>query len=479
MAKKFLLAVCCLLFANNTLAAERLELTLSEAINISLKENLSLSAQRLNPKIAEGDVIFREGEFDPNVELNATEYYKKSPEASILTGTDERITTGDLGLSGKVNTGTTYELKWTNERVRSNLGFLTINPYYTSELVLTMTQPLLKGIGKEVQESNLNIAKNNYEISRLSLDDKATSIVADTAKAYWDLAFARNDLKVAVISLELAQNLLAEAKAKIEAGLLAPVEIYKAEAEVSLREEALLKAKKLLLDAADRLRVVINLKDWQTELIPVEKIPAPSEIQPADKAIEMALNNRMDYKQAFIDYKNKEILRKYYDNQKYPDLNLTGSVGLNGLNGTYDNTLDKLSSHDFYSWQFGLSLKIPLGNRTAEGNYLKAKHEEEKSAIAFKILEQKINAEVREAWRSAQLASETITASKKTRTAAEKRLEAEEGRFKVGMATLNDVLKFQEEYAKALSSEKKAEIDYAKAIIEFEKVKGTLGQTIY
>ena len=66
--------------------------------------------------------------------------------------------------------------------------------------------------------------------------------------------------------------------------------------------------------------------------------------------------------------------------------------------------------------------------------------------------------------------------NKKTRTAAEKRFEAEEGRFKAGMATLNDVLKFQEEYAKALSSQKRAEVDYAKATVELERIKGTLGQ---
>ena len=457
-------------------AADRLELTLSEAINMSLRENLSLAGERINPKIAEADIKFRKGEFDPNIDLKATESYKKSSSPSLLTGSEERMANGDISLGGKVNTGTTYELKWANERSKSNSPYLTTNPYYTSALVLTMTQPLLKGIGKEVQESNLNVAKNNYEASRLSLDDKSIGIIADTAKAYWDLAFARYDFEVAELSLKLAQNLLAEAKAKIDAGLLAPVEIFKAEAEASLREESLLKAKKLVFDMADRLRVVINMKDWQAELIPIEKTPIPTDIQPVEKATDTAFNNRKDYKQASIEYKNKEILRKYFDNQKYPDLNLIGSAGLNGLNGAYDNTLDRLGSRDYYSWQFGLSLRIPIGNSAAEGTYLKAMHEEEKSGITLKILEQKITAEVREAWRTVQLASETISATKKTRTAAEKRFEAEEGRFKVGMATLNDVLKFQEEYAKALSSGKKAEVDYAKAIVELERIKGTLGQ---
>lgn len=461
----------------DSFAAEKLELTLGEAINISLKENLSLAQERINPKIAEGDIIFRKGEFDPNLRLSISDSFKKREMPYLyIPGAEERVFSYDAAIEGKINTGTTYELKWNNDRIKGT-GY-TLSPYYTSDLTLTVTQPILNGLGKSIQESNLNVARNNLDIARLRFTDRGIEIISDTSKAYWDLAFSRHDLEVAELSLKLAQNLLAEVKAKIDSGLLAPVEIYKAEAEVSLREEALLKAKKIALDAADRLRVVMNLKDWQSELMPVEKTPVLSEIQPVESAIDTAFNNRKDYKQAAIDYKNKEILRKYFDNQKYPDLNIIGSVGLNGLNGTYDNTIDKLSSRDYYSWQFGLSLRIPIGNRAAEGNYLKAKHEEEKSAIALKIIEQKITTEVREAWRSAQLASETIIASKKTRTAAEKRLEAEEGRFKVGMATLNDVLKFQEEYAKALSSEKKAEIDFAKAIVEIERVKGTLAQTI-
>ncbi|TAL26843.1 MAG: TolC family protein, partial [Nitrospirae bacterium] len=473
----FFAASAFLLFCSGDIfAAERLELTLSEAINMSLKENLSLAGERINPKIAEADIKFREGEFDPNVDLKATESYRKSRSASLLLGTEERTANGDISLGGKVNTGTTYELKWANERVRSNSGYLTTNPYYTSELALTMTQPLLKGIGKDIQESNLNVARNNYEASRLILDEKSIGIIADTARAYWDLTFARNALKVAGFSLELAQNLLAEVKAKIDAGALASVEVYKAEAEVSLREEAHLKAGKLALDAADKLRVIMNLKDWLVELIPIEKTPEPFDIPPVEASIDTALNNRKDYKQAAIAFRNKEILKKYFDNQKYPDLNIIGAVGLNNLNGTYDKTVDGLDSRDYYSWQFGLSLRIPIGNNAAGGNYLKAKHEEEKSALALKIIEQQITAEVREAWRSVQLASETIKATKKTRTAAEKRFEAEEGRFRVGMATLNDVLKFQEEYAKALSSEKKAEVDYANSIVALERAKGTLGQ---
>lgn len=472
----FLFFTFYMLSVSSVFSAEKIEFTLTDAVTFSLRENLSLSEEKLNPWIAEAEIIFQKGEFDPKLELKINESFRKFPSASNLTGTEDRALIGTISLGGKVSAGTKYSLSWENERIWSNSPFLRLNPYYSTELIITMTQPILKGLGRDIQESNLDIAKNNFEISRLNLDDKSMNIIAETSMAYWNLANARYNLEVAELSLKLALNLLAEVKAKIDSGVLAPVEIYKAEAEASFREEALLRAKKNVFDSEDKLRAVMNLKDWSGEIIPIEKIPIPpSDIEPVESAVNTAFSNRRDYKQALLEYQNKEILRRYFDNQRYPDLNISGSAGLNALNRTYRKAIDDLGSRDNYSWQLGISLIIPIGNRLAEGNYLKAKNEEEKSRIALKLIEQKITLETREAHRSVQLAIETIKASKKSRIAAEKRLEAEEARFKAGMATLNDVLKFQKEYTDALSSEKGAEIDYAVAVIKLEKTKGTLG----
>lgn len=474
-------AVYCLLLPSSVFAVDVIELTLKEAVDIAVKENLSLMDEKQNLHISDAEIKVKEGEFDPQFTLQLSESYQKNASPYIYYSTvgEERAFMSGAGIEGKIHTGTKYELKWTNERFKSNSTFLSLNPYYSSGLALTVSQPLLKGMGKEIQESNLNVAKNNLDISRLRLNDKAMQIISDTTKAYWDLLSAREELEVTELSLKLARNLLDEAKARIEAGLLAPVEIYKAEAEVAFREEALLRAKKFISDAEDRLRVTLNLKEWQKGILPVDKPPEPSELPSMESALNTAISNRKELRQASIDKKNKGIIRRFYENQKLPDLNIFGSTGLNGLNSSYSETLDKLSSGRYYSWQVGLSLNIPIENNAAKGNVLKARYDEQKADINLKAIEQKIITEVREAWRSLNLASESIAATKKTRIASGKRLDAEEGRLRVGMATMNDVLKFQEEYTRSLSSEKRAKIDYAKAIVELERVTGTLGQSLF
>lgn len=469
-----LLCVCLLFLVHGKAEAEEVSLTLREAVSAALGRNLGLEQERKAGKISEADITAKEGVFDPLLRLEAGEQFSKSPSPSLITGAEQRVITADAGIGGKITTGTIYELKWTNERFRGSSSFLLLNPYYRSELTLSIAQPLLKGFGSEVQESDLNVARNTFEISKLRIDEQSILVISETMRAYWDLISARDDQEVAELSLRLARNILEEVRARIEAGVLAPVEIYNAEAEVSLREEGLLGAKKLVSDAEDRLRTVMNAQDWSGSIVPAERPSGPAGIPALDVSLEAAMEFRQDLRQARVDKKSKDIVLRFSENQLLPDLSIVAQAGLNGLNGSYGDTIDKMGSGSYYSWQLGLAFSIPLGNRTAKGNMLKARYDRERADTALLDIELKVKNEVRESWRSLRLASERIEATRKTRIAAEKRMEAEEGRFKVGMATLNDVLRFQEEYARALSSERRASADYAKAVVSLERAKGTL-----
>jgi len=464
-----------LCFAISSYAQEVLELTLAEAVKNALRENLSMAEERILFKVREAEIKIKEGEFDPALKFELNEYFERSQSATTFISGEERGFTYDVSFGGKIKTGTAYELKLSGAKTEvSETPFLLLNPYYSSELVLSVTQPLLKGFGRSIQESNLQVAKNNLKIAALGIEHRAMDIIARTAGAYWDLYFSKSNLDVAELSLKLAENLLNEVKAKIDAGELAPVEIYKAEAEVAIREEQVLRAKKALSDAEDALRVVMNLNDWQKRIVPVDVPPEPKEIPALETLLGIAFENRRDYKQAFKEYKNKKILRRFYENQKLPELNIVASVGLNGLNGNYGDALDRTASGNYYSWQFGLSLNIPLGNKIAVGNYLRAKYDEEMAEVKIKALRQRIIFQVREALRALRLARDSVKAAEKTRIASEKRPKAEQERFRLGMATLNDVLRFQEDYAKALSAEERAIAEFAKAEVNLKKAIGTL-----
>ena len=308
----------------------------------------------------------------------------------------------------------------------------------------------------------------------MKFNETIGEVVLEALKAYWELFFARADLEVSNKSLELAKSLLKEVQGRIMAGKLASLEIFKAQAEVAVREGNLNRAIKAVSDSEDSLRALMNVEDWEIEIIPIDPPPTPRKAPALEAAMETAILNRWDFKQASLDIANRGISRKYFENQRKPELNFTAVVDMSGEDQEHVAAAQEVFSGDNQSWALGLSFSMPLGNRGAEGDYLKARYEEQRALSVFGALRQKIKVEVRNALRGLVLARESIDSTTRTRIAAEKRLQAEEERFRVGKATLNDVLEFQAEDAKALSGEKRGEADYAIALGEMEKAMGTL-----
>ncbi|MEW6410235.1 MAG: TolC family protein, partial [Nitrospirota bacterium] len=443
----------------------------------ALRNNLDIAIERYNPDVREKETMVEEAVFDPSLSLELTNNDSVTRRASRLTGVGDkdiqRTVDLDVNFKQKLLTGATYELKFTNERLRTNSTQAIINPYYKSDIRLSITQPLLKNLGRDVNLSRIIISKNNESISENQLRSRIINVISDVQRAYWDLFLAREELDVRRLSLRLAKDLLDRNRAKVEVGILAPIEVIQAEAGVASREEGVILAEKTVADTEDNLKKITGLKNnWDVSIIPVDK---PSIIKVKVEPKEMftaAIENRPDYIQAKTEIINKGINKRLFENQKLPDLNLLGSIGLNGLDKDYGSNLERVKTTDYYAWEVGLNLSIPIGNRAAKGNYMKAKIEEEKARVELSNIEQTITVEVREAIRAVEAALKRIDATRSARVLAEKKLDAEEKKFAVGMSTSHDILTFQEELATAISNEKKAVIDYNKSLVNLERVAG-------
>jgi outer membrane protein TolC len=468
-----LLSLFLSLSITSTFAEERITLTLNEAVKISLEKNLGIRTEKINPKIASQSILSEKGAFDPTLSLSLSESYKKARSASSLTASESRSTDLSISLSGKVTTGTEYEVDWTHTRSWASSGY-DPNPYYNSEVKLTITQPLLKGFGTDIQTAMIAVEENNLRISEFGLESKAEEVISATVKAYYDVLLAKEKVKSSRFSLDLAKKILEEVQAKIDAGVMAPVEIYNAEAEVAKREELLLEAENAYRDSLDSLRLTINIEDWGRDLELTPPEIRVKETPSLEESIKNALRYRRDMKKAEIERKKREILTRYYRNQTMPDLEIFGVFGLSGLDDTSVHSLEELAGTSDKNWQIGLSLQIPLWGRSAKGKYLSAKLEQLKAETEIKEIRQRIILETRQAWRALTLSLKRIEATRKTRIASEKRFEAEKERFSVGIATLNDVLRFQEEYTKALFEESRSEFESIKKQVDLEKTTGTL-----
>ena len=465
-------------------ANEPLSLTLQETIETVLKNNISISVQSYNSKINEQFIFEKEADFDPTVDFEFTVGEETRQSASTLADSKTRDLDydWDFSVSQKFVTGGDYELTMDNNKNQSSSSRTSLNPIYSSDLALTVTQPLLKDFGIDLNKREIYIAKNDQKISDHQFTEKVIATIAETENIYWDLVFSIEDLKVKETSLQRARDLEKQVKAQVDVGTLAELEILQAKSNVASREERLLNAQNLIDDNGDNLKSILNFsfdsEEGLKEIIPADSpVFEPGAENSLEEALKTALIHRPDLLAKKMELENRNIEAKYNENQTLPTLDLVGSLGLNGLsgdsstkNGSYDSALSEAFSTDFRLWQFGINLSYPLGNRAAKSKLAIKRLEVAQLLLNIKDLEKTIVVEVREAHRQIKTDIKRVQATRVARKLAEEKLNAEEKKFKVGLSTSFNVLAFQEDLAEEQSNEIKAVIDYNKSLTRLNQV---------
>lgn len=494
---------------------ERLELSLEECINLALEKNLDIRIESLDPRIQEMEIAKEKAEFDPRFILETKDSKSETETTSWLSGgggRDRKLSWEDwyswfrrvlygqgsvddiFGLLGyrkggvleqesldfssklitKFITGGVGELKFTTNRLRTNSFYEYYDETYRSYLTFSLTQPLLKNFGINLNKSRIRIASNNWDISKDQLRGKVISIVSQVQEAYWNLWRSIEEHKVRQYSLELAQNLLSLNEALVKGGRLPPVAILQAKSGVASRREGVLLAENAVENAQDYLRKMIDF-DLMDESYKEEKPIFPKD-EPdfIDKRFDVAesykiaLLNRPDFNQAKIALNNQKLALKLAKNQLLPKLDIGGSYTSSGIDPHYSETLDELSTRDNYYWEAGIVFEVPLGNRLAKSAYSQEKMKTKKAEMEIEDIKKKILLEVREIVRGIETNVERIEATHVARILAEEKLKAEEERFRLGRAITIDLLRFQEDLASAKISEDRALVDYRKLLSKWE-----------
>jgi len=464
----------------------------------TLASNVAIEVEGFNSKVKAENVIDGESEFDATFEINLSEEEETRQQSNAFSSpvkSRNKNHNWDLSLTQKLVTGADYELSFTNDRNKTNSVTAGLNPSYFSEMVFSLTQPLLKNFGIDLNKRNIYIANNEVNISDYVFEDKVIDIISDVENVYWDLVFTIEDLAVKKKSLERARDLERQVKAQVAVGTMAEIETLQAQSEVASRDESLLVAQDLIQDNEDILKNILNI-DYGSE----EGLKA---IHPSDRpeivideinlneAIKGTLLNRPDYLGKKKELENKNILVKFRENQLYPTVDLFGTMGLNGLSGDaitvntgtfqgkskyggdYGTALSDSLTGKFYNWEVGINLSYPLGNRSAKAQLAASRLEKAQLILSIKDLEKSIIVEVREAIRQLKTDLKRINATRIARKLAEEKLKAEEKKFEVGLSTSFNVLEFQEDLAEEQSNEIKALIDYKKSKIRLRQVMAT------
>lgn len=376
--------------------------------------------------------------------------------------------------------------------------FQTINPRFGSQIRFDLTQPVLKDFGFRVSQREIIIAKNNTTISEIQLKQTLLDTIYNVEEAYWSYVGSIEYHNVMQQSLKLARDLLAKNTREVEVGMMAPIEVLTARSEVARREADILQAESMIQSSEDRLKTILNLSSRTdidlTKIVPTDTPTFEEREVSLEEALSTGLQLRPDLQAIRTDLKNKDLDLGFAKNQLLPELNLNASYWSPGLSGTQilyqdDNPLTGIvigtvpgKSSDalkdafrfkYKNWTVGLTLSIPFTSVITRAQYAQAKVNLEQAQVNLQNQEQQAFLEIRNAVRDVQTNYKQVQAYKLARELAQEKLEAEEKKLKVGLATNYEVLLHQRDLADAQSSELRAVIDYNLALAALDRALGT------
>ena len=474
-------------------------LRIEEAVAMALEKNLDIAVERLNPMAFDFSLKALRAQFNPaltgTLGANST---TQLPTSQLIGGervVNEQLTYNIGAQQALPWWGGQYQIGFNNRRQDNNNVFATFNPQYNATLQGQLILPLLRGRAIDNIRTQLRVTQINRELSEVQVRTTVTETLADVRNAYWDLVFAQEVVGVAERSLQLADKLVDDNKVRVEVGTLAPIDVVQAEAEAATRRQTLaaLEAQAQTAELALKRLIVSGTSDpmWAARLRPVDR-PTIAE-QPAglEEALRNALTNRTDLierkRNLEITDANMALLR----NQRLPAANLVANYGLQGIGGTrilsrtpltveqggYDDALRLLGARDYPTWNVQMQFSYPLGSTAASAQYERARIGLAQSLTQLRSLELQIATEVTNARLQVDANLKRVEAARVARGLSERRLEAEQSKFDVGLSTNYFVVQAQRDLLSAENTLLRATLDYQQSLVNFERSQLTSGRS--
>jgi outer membrane protein TolC len=401
-------------------------------------------------------------------------------------------------------TGTSYTVYFTGYRQSSTSSSTLFNPEVPVGLAVGVYQHLLNGFGRRANAKYLRIAQNDVKISQSVFRQQVTTTVAQVLNLYWDYLSYKEQVAVAQQTLAYAQKLLADNKRQVEIGTLAPIEVVRAESEVATDQQNLIVAQTNVQQQAELIKTALA-KKVDGELVnaqvdAVDKLPEPrrDDIPPLEEALKLSLKNRPEVEQADLNLRYQSIVIKANRNALLPTLDLFGTyapTGLSGVSPIYgtcppgstatqcvtgyksggiSQSLSQVFHGNYPNYSFGISLSIPIRNRSAQADTARALLEQRQLVQQLQKQKNQVEQDVRSAEIAVIQAKAQIEAARKAVTLAKQTLDAEQKKFQLGESTVFLVIQAQRDLSTAEGNEVKAHSTYAKAVTQFQQATGTI-----
>jgi outer membrane protein len=548
----------------------KLELTLQDTVELALENSMDIAVQRYYPWIAEDSILkaksggFGYGTpgasfssstaninpftltqltFDPIISSSVTIADVSTPiNNPFISGTGTSTLTGLISHSTQFNnqysetfeTGSNFTVNWNNTRSSSTSAANFFNPAIQSVLSVSFTQPLLNGAGLFVNRRNILIAKNNRKIADWAFAQQAITTITNTITAYWELVYARENVRVNQQAVTVSDKLYNDNKKQLEIGSMAPLDVTRAESELATDRQNLIVAQTIQLQDEQILKNAISKDPLAPNLIHVEIVPTDKPTQPAaienpsfEDSMKEAFAKRPELQEEEYNLKNADIDVRATRNALLPSASLgvfyssTGLAGdsptgvttvisgaspvpivladgtqatIPGPNGPvpifepafkttstgvsqqgFTTAQSQVFHNQFPEYAAQLTVNLPLRNRSAQADSARALLVQRQLQTQQQQLRNAALLDVRNSYIALTQDRAQVEAASKARELQQQTFDAEQKKYQLGASTVYLVIQTQRDLIAAQGTELRALANLAEAKASYERA---LGRTL-
>ena len=409
--------------------------------------------------------------------------------------------------------GTSVTAGFNNTHVTTNNPTSLLTPELSSNFQFKITQNLLQGFGSLPNLRFVRIAKNNREISDVAFRLQVITTVDQIENMYWDLVYAYENVRVQREALAYGQKALDDSRQQAKVGTAPPIQVVSAQSTVSTDQQNLILAENnlqlqqlLMKNALSRSIEDPTLAEADVIPISTMQLPEQEPVTPTQDLINQALDHRAELVESRIDLNSRDLSSKAVRNALLPTLDAFAYYGGSGVGGNinplvpacpssakycytqsenpppfqnatsvgYGGTLNQLVNSTAPDKGVGLTLNIPLRNREAQANQVRAQLEYRQAQVRLHQLENQVRIEVRNAQFDVKQNRASVEAAQYAVDFARQTLDADQQKLRVGLTTTTAILQDASVLTTSESNLVSAKAAYEKSCIELDRATGLL-----
>ncbi len=441
------------------------ELSLADAIDLTLERSATVQNAYLGRMSDKYSFEVARDQYRPQFSVSS------SNSRDRFAGTHEEGVSLDSGMSLQLLTGGSLSV------TSSNNGSLESGTadFYSSQLSINFSQPLLSGGGLKVGSAPLTFARRSLESSYLSFRAELIDAVTDMIKTYREYQLTLQSLDIQYLSLARSHKQLEMNTELVEAGRLPGVDLIQSQTDVANQEldyrSAVNDAEIARLNFLRRLRLDTGLKVVLSTPIDVKE-PISLDLE---AAISMAKENRPDYLQALISMANAELSVDLSKNNQLWDLSLNVNYGMSGQGISYADAFHDINGFGRANRSITLDLSIPINDKSRRQELIDSEIGLAQQRNALSDLEFSIRTEMMSKLQSLSILWQQVTLAGKSLDLSRRQLELEQEKLASGRTTSFQVVRFQNDLIEAENRHAGVRVSYLNAVTDLNQ---SLGRTL-